>query len=154
MDLIGTLAETLGVDGKVAEALAGQLLGTAREQAGAAETAKLDEAVPEISRWEQTAHEVLEEDSGATEGSGGLFGSLAQMAGTGIGKELVGAVLGDEAEDTAAIVALMSKLGLKTEHAAMAAPVVIDFLEDRIGKEWLDRLVSAAPMLSGFLARK
>lgn len=151
MDLIGQLATTLGVDPKMAEAVAGQVLGMARDQAGDEETAKLDEAVPELQGWQATAQQVMASGEGG--GGGGLFGSLAEMASTGLGKELVGAVLGEEAEDTAVLVGLMNKLGLKAEHATMAAPVVKDFLEERIGSEWMDRLLQAAPLLSSFFSK-
>lgn len=151
MDLIGSLASQLGVDGNVAEALAGQVLGMTRDQVGDAETAKLDEAVPEISSWQETAKAMLE---GESAGGGGMLGSLVEMAGSGLGKEVVGAVLGEDAENTATLAALISKLGLKSEHATMAAPVVIEFLEERVGKEWVGRIMDAAPMLSGFLGKK
>lgn len=149
MDLIEQLASTLGVDAKAAQAVAGAVLGATREQVPDEETAKLDEAVPEIGDWSSTAEEMLKAASG--DGGGGLFGTLARMAGTGAGNEILGAVLGEEAQDTAQIVALFQSLGLKTEHASMAAPVVLDFLVDRVGKEWTDRILDGAPMLMKFV---
>lgn len=146
MDLIDQLASTLGVDARAARAVAGAVLGATREQVPDDETAKLDEAVPEISDWASTAEEILKQ--GADDGDGGgLFGSLARMAGSGLGNDLVGAVLGEEAQDTAQIVALFQTLGLKAEHASVAAPMVLDFLVDRVGKEWTDRILDGAPML-------
>ena len=115
MDFIGTLADTLGVDADMAQAVAGTVLGMARDQVGDEETAKLNEAVPEIDGWQSMANSVLSQASSEeSSGSGGLFGAIANLAGSGLGNELVGAVMGEDAQEAATVVGLMSKLGLKT----------------------------------------
>lgn len=148
MDLIEQLAGTLGIDAKAAQAVAGVVLGAARDQVPDEETAKLDEAVPEIGDWSSVADQVL--DSASEEASGGLFGAIARFAGSGVGNDLVGAVLGEDAQDTAQIVALFKSIGLKTEHASLAAPIVLNFLVERVGQEWTDRILQGAPMLMQF----
>lgn len=148
MDLIATLAPKLGLDPQAAEALAGAVLGAARTQVPDAETAKLDEAVPEIDAWSKTAERVLAEpDDGDGDASGGMLGMLAKAAGSGLGNELLGAVMGEDAQEAATVVALFQKLGLEPSHAAMAAPMVVDFLEERVGDAWAERIVKAAPVL-------
>jgi len=149
MDLIGSLAGALGVEPRMAEAVAGAVLGATRDQAPEEETAKLDEAIPEISGWKDTAKMVLAEASDDDDPPDNLFESLTEMAGSGIGNQLIGALGGAKAQNSAAAVALIGKLGLEPSHAAMIAPVVLQFVEARIGSEWLQRLLSAAPMLAG-----
>ena len=150
MDLISSLAGQLGLDPRTAQAVAGAVLGATREQVPEEETARLDEAVPEISEWSSIADAVLAEKED-DDGGGGLLGTLTRMAGSGVGNELVGAVLGEQAQETATMVALFEKLGLQSSHATLAAPVVLDFLEDRVGDEWAERIVKGAPMLLGLM---
>lgn len=151
MDLIEALAGQLGVPGDTAKAVAGAVLGAVRDQVPDDETAKLDEAVPEISEWSTLAKAALERDAPDESGSDGLFGAITGLVGSGAGNELLGAVLGEEAQEAASTVALFEKLGLKTEHAALAAPLVLDFIEDRVGEEWAERIAKGAPMLVSLL---
>ncbi|MBX2800657.1 MAG: DUF2780 domain-containing protein [Myxococcales bacterium] len=153
MDIIESLSGQLGLDPRQAQALAGAVLGAARDESADEETAKLEQAVPELDQWASVAQSMLSEggaDDGDS-GGGGLLGSLAKMAGSGLGNELVGAVLGEDAQETATLVAVMNKLGLDTSHATMAAPVVLEFLENRLGDEWTERIVKGAPMLMGLI---
>lgn len=156
MDLIGQLSSALGVESNKAQALAGTLLGAARSQLAengdAEDVAKLDAAVPELSDWKSTANAQVQDPSvgdGAGEGLGGLFSSLSKAAGSSMGQQLIGAVAGEGAREKAAVVSVLGQLGLQPSHAAMAAPVLLDFLEDRLSKDWTSRLVKAAPILMG-----
>lgn len=160
MDFIGTLAGTLGVDSKKAEAVAGALLGAAKAEAPAEEGAKLDSAVPELGGWMATAKQMMgaaapaAPAASAASSGGGLLGGLMQAAGSGIGNDLLGAIAGKQAQQTASAVALLGQLGLDTSKAALAAPVILDFLKSRLGEEWTDRLLQAAPMLAGLVQQK
>lgn len=157
MDLISQLAGNLGMDPAQAQALAGGLLGTVKEQvaqhAGPEMAAKLDAAVPELGGWQAQAASVL---SGAAEapaaeassGLGGMLGNLASMAGSGAGNELLGALAGEGAAQQAQVVALLSKLGVDPAHASMAAGPALAFLKERMPAEWMDMALKAMPVLA------
>lgn len=151
MDLIAGLSKAMGVDSKQAEALAGAALATVKGQMAEGEpegAKKLDAAVPELGGWLATAKAmVAEKPAAAPEASG--FGALLGMAGSGVGNQLLGAVAGKEAQDAALFAALLSKLGLDAQKAAMAAPFVLDFLKSRLDPVWMDRIRQAAPFLTG-----
>jgi hypothetical protein len=149
MDLIGSLASAAGIDARSATAVAGAVLGLAKQQSGDDETAKLQEAIPELSGWEETAKAVASEAAPAEEEEGGIMSGLLSAAGSGLGNQLLGAVAGEGAAEKAAAVSVLSKLGLQPAHAALVAPVVLSFLEQRLGGEWSDRIVAAAPILAG-----
>ncbi|RKH51543.1 DUF2780 domain-containing protein, partial [Corallococcus llansteffanensis] len=59
MDLIGQLSQQLGVDGTQAQGLAGSLLkmvqGTVQEKVGPDAARQMDQAIPEMQGWQQTA---------------------------------------------------------------------------------------------------
>ncbi len=147
MDLVSALTSAAGIDASQAQALAGAVLGTAATQAAPEEAAKLQEAVPEMGGWVDEAQNAS--DTPNEEPSDGFLGGLASFAGSGAGGALLGALGGEEAKEKAQVVAVLSKVGLSPTQAAMAAPVVLSFLEERLGKEWVDKLVSAAPVLGG-----
>jgi len=145
MDLIGALAGQLGIDDTQAEAVAGAVLGSVKTDAPEEETEAIDEAIPELEEWEATAKEALATDSVPAAGEDGL----SSLVGSGLGNDLLGAVAGAETAEKAAAVALLDKLGLEPAHAALAAPVLLQFLEDRVGEEAVDTLLAAAPLLAG-----
>lgn len=149
MDLIGGLSKALGVDPTQAEALAGAALATVKGQvaveAGPDEVAKLEQAVPELDGWVAKARaEVADAPAG-----GGLGGLLGGLAGSGAGASVLGALGGQKAQDAALFAALLGKLGLDAQKAAMAAPLVAQFLESRVDPVWMGRIRSAAPFLTG-----
>ena len=145
MDLVQSLTQAMGVESKQATALAGLVLGTAKAQAGDDEASKLQEAVPELDGWmEQAKAEAATEDD-----EPGIMDDLARFASSGVGSSLLGAVAGKEAAEKAQLVALMGRVGLAPEHAVLAAPVVLSFLKDRLGESWFERLMLAAPILTG-----
>jgi hypothetical protein len=150
MDLVSALTSAAGIDTSQAQALAGAVLGTARKQADEAEAAKLDEAVPELSGWVDEAQKQSDVPDEAPKES--FLGSLASFAGSPAGGAVLSAVGGEGAQEKAQVVAVLSKVGLTPGQAALAAPVVLSFLEQRLGEEWVDRLVAAAPILSGVKA--
>jgi Protein of unknown function VcgC/VcgE (DUF2780) len=123
MDLISTIAQQVGLDPQQAQAVAGVVLGAVRGQVPAAEAQQLESAIPELG--------------------------LLAAAGSTFGTQVIGAVAGADAGRTAGVVAALSRLGVKAEHAALVTPVVVDFLVQRMGKEWADKIVAAAPLLAG-----
>jgi hypothetical protein len=135
MDLIQQLSQAVGVDGDQAQALAGKALGMVRDRVaegdeGAAK--ELESAVPELGGWEEKAKSAM--------GGGGLGGLLGAAA---------GALGGDDAEDTAAIVAILAKFDIDGAKAALVAPILLGFLEKRLGEDTLGKVLKFAPLLSG-----
>jgi predicted lipid-binding transport protein (Tim44 family) len=120
----------------------GQVRGSVDDEAGGV----MDQAIPELGDWSKAADQVAaapaEEDDGAGGFLGGLLGSAA-------GNKLIGAVAGEEAQETAQMVSMLSKLGIEPSKAMMAAPLVKQFLEERLPGDWGQRILKAAPALLG-----
>lgn len=166
MDFIAALAEKAGLSGTQATAVAGGVLGLVKDQLadsgppGAAE--KLSAAVPELSGWQQAAQAVtggggglgaLAGGLGALAGGGGL-GALSSGAGGGLLGAVAGAVGGEKAQNTVAIVGVLSSLGLDTSKAAVVGPLALQFLESRLDPATLKMALQAAPMLAAFIGKK
>ncbi|MFT4627541.1 MAG: hypothetical protein ACI8PZ_006227 [Myxococcota bacterium] len=153
MDLITSLSSALGVDSSKAQALAGLVMGQVQEEVAEngdpGQAAQVAGAVPELDAWKEKAAELAESP---TDSGGGLMGGLMGAASSGLGQQLIGAVGGKGAQEQAQFVALVSKLGLQPSHAALAAPVVLGFLKERLGPDMLGQLLSVAPMLGGLQA--
>jgi len=168
MDFIAALAEKAGLSGSQATAVAGGVLGLVKDQLadsgppGAAE--KLSAAVPELSGWEKAAQAVtgggggglgaLAGGLGALTGGGGGLGALTSGAGGGLLGAVAGAVGGEKAQNTVAIVGVLSSLGLDTGKAAIVGPLALQFLESRLDPATLKMALQAAPMLAGFVGQK
>ena len=147
MDIVGTLASRLNLPPEQAQAVVGAVLGAARTQVPDAETARIDSGVPELSGWMKAAESVLAQPAAPSAG-GGLLGGLMEAAGSGLGNQLLGAIAGQEASQAASAVAVLGRLGIQPQHAALVATLVIDFLTARVGAEWTQRIVAAAPALA------
>ena len=137
MDLISQLSSTLGIDSTKTQALAGTVLGAVQRQTGGQDAAAISEAVPELAQWSEKA-----EGAQQSSGMGGLLGAA------------MGAIGGQGAQDAAGVVAMLSQLGLDSSKAALVAPVLVQFLEERLSSDVLQRVLSAAPMLSGLVQDK
>lgn len=145
MDLIGALSSQLGIDSSKAEAVAGSVLGMVRgqvqESAGDDAVGELDQAVPQLSGWMDAAKSMMggaSDDAAPAGGAlGGLIGAAAGMLG------------GKEAQDIAKVGVLLNGLGLDASKAAMAAPVIVKFLKDKLPGGLFDTVLAAAPMLAG-----
>ena len=152
MDLIGQLASTMGIDETQAQALAGGVLGAVKgqmqEQVGGEAAAQLDAAVPELGGWAASAESVLGAANASSSADGGMLGGLMSMAGSGVGNQLLGAVAGEQAQQTAMLIALAGKLGIDESKAGLAAPLVLSFLKDRLPAEWIDKAMMVAPFLT------
>ena len=142
MDVIQQLATAMGVDATTATAVAGSVLGAARDQAGGDVAAKLTDAVPELQSWASAA-------APAAPDQPGVLDDLARFAASSAGGGLIGALAGPEAAKNAQAAGLLAQLGLQPSHAALAAPVLLSFLEERLGGVWLERLLQAAPIVAG-----
>jgi len=137
LQMITKMAGELGVQPDQAQALMGSVLSMVETQADPDQAAKLNEAVPEMAGWKQQAEQQQEQSSAG----GGLGGFLSAAA---------GALGGQQAKDMATIATLLINFGLETSKAAMVAPMVLDFLDDRLDAELLRGLLSAAPLLATF----
>lgn len=156
MDLIGALSSQLGLEPDQAKALAGSVLGGVRdqiaEQAGPETAQKMNAAIPELGGWQDMASKFLGGGaSGATGSMGGLLGAAAGAMGGGGGLlgAAAGAIGGPEARQAAQIVAILGKFGVDAKMAGVAAPLVLDFLKDRLPENVLGAALAAAPFLAG-----
>ncbi|MCB9664035.1 MAG: DUF2780 domain-containing protein [Alphaproteobacteria bacterium] len=143
MDLIEALSSKLGVSPEQAQAVAGGVLGLVKDKvadAGGADAAsQLEQAVPELQGWQAQASALA-----GGGGGGGLGGLLGMASSSG----LLGA-LGGQAQESAALVAVLTKVGLDAGTATTVAPLVWSFLKDRLPPEWVAMAAKAAPFLSG-----
>lgn len=162
MDLIAEISSKLGVDGQAAQALAGTLLDTAKnqvgEQLGQDEAAKMEAAIPELDGWRGQAAALLGGDGGASEASGGgLLGSaLGALSGGGggglagaLGGALGGASGGGDAGGLGALLPLLGKLDLSPDSLQSLAPLALTFLEDRLPDGLADKIKGVLPLLGG-----
>lgn len=165
MDLIGTLSSQLGLDANQAAALAGSVIGGVRGQVakeeGDEKAAQIDEAIPELSSWQDKAAEMFGGGDAGPGGAGGFLdmasGALGGLGGMMGGDSAAGGLLGaaagalgsQQAKQTAALVGVLDKLGLNASHAAMIAPVALSFLKERLPDGVLDMALKAAPFLTG-----
>lgn len=148
MDLIGGLVSKLGVEEDQAKALAGGVLGlvtnSVKEEAGSETASQIKSAIPEMGDWKGKAQELL----GEQQGSGGLLGGLMGGGGGGLMGSLAGALGGQKAQDTVAIVQILERFDVDAGKAALVAPLILNFLKDKLSPELLGVVLKAAPMLS------
>ena len=168
MDFIGAISKQLGIPENMAQAAAGATLGmvqkTVSESGEESAASAIGQAIPELDGWKAKAAEEATpaEDTrdigdilgglmsggdaggaaaglmgalGGGGGAGGLLGGLAQQLG------------GPEAKQMAALVGVFGKLGIDPAKAAMAAPIALDFLKERLDPGLLDTVLKASPML-------
>jgi len=153
MDLISSLTSGLGIDPKQAQGLAGGVLGMVQSQLsdnnGPEAAAQMQQAIPEMSGWQQTASSMM---GGGGDG-GGMLGAAASAFGGGSSGGLLqaaaGAIGGKSAQQASQMVGLLGGLGLDAKYGAMAAPLILSFLKDRLPSGVLDMALQAAPMLFG-----
>ena len=148
MDLIGQLGSTLGVNPGQASALAGSVLGgvqgaLADKDAGAA--AELGEAVPELEGWKAQADQEL---GAAEEPAAGGLGGLLGGGGGGLLGAAAGALGGEKAQNTLAIVQILGKFDVEPGKAALVAPMLLQFLESRLKPGTLQLVLQVAPLLA------
>lgn len=144
MDLIGQLAGALNVDGNKAEGVAGTVLGLIQKQAPAGALDGLLAQAPEASGWMSKASSLLGAEGGGGGGdAGGLLGSLGGMLGGAGGA----AGLLQGAGALQAVTGALGKLGIPPELAARAVPIVLSFLQQKLGSGGLSQLAAKVPFL-------
>lgn len=170
MDLVSGLASAVGIPQDQAKAVAGLVLGMANTQVSEQKpelAAQMSTAIPEISGWRAAADTFISSLSKTSPAQaapqqpapqqpapqGGLFGDLLSAAGSGFGNQILGAIAGQEVAQGAQLAMVLDRIGLTTEQAAAAAPVVLNFLKSRLDETTVQQIVSAAPLLGSLLER-
>jgi hypothetical protein len=120
-ELVEMLTRNLGVNANQAEGGAGVLLKAAHDKLGAAEYGKLLGGVPGLSDLMKKA---------PAAGGGGLGGMLGGLAGA----------LGGNAALISTILGGFSKLGLSADDAKRFVPVILQFLQTKVGPDTIKKL--------------
>jgi len=123
-ELIDQLKAKLGVSGAQAEGGAAVLFKAARDKLGAGEFDQLLGGIPGLGD--------LMKNAPAAPG-GGLGGLLGGIAGA----------MGGNAALLGTIVGGFGKLGLRVDDAKRFAPVIMDFLRTKVGKEVAEKIEKA-----------
>lgn len=158
MDLIGEISSKLGVDSQAAQALAGGLLDTAKNQVGehlgADEANQLEAAIPELEGWRGQAAALMGGEQESSGGGGLLGGALGALTGGGGGAGGIAGALsgalgggGSEAGGLAALLPLLGKMDLSPTSLQTLAPLALSFLEERLPDGMADKLKAVLPML-------
>ena len=164
MDLVSGLASAVGIPQDQAKAVAGLVLGMASTQVSEQKpelAAQMSTAIPEISGWQTAADTFVRSLSQSAPAAApqaepqpqGLFGGLLSAAGGGLGNQLLGAIAGPEVAQGAQLAMVLDRIGLTTEQAAAAAPVVLNFLKSRLDESIVQQIVAAAPLLGSLVER-
>jgi hypothetical protein len=174
MDLISAISSSLGVDERTAQGAVGSVLGFIRESAPSDAFAAVSEKVPEASDWMALAPapggtgvgvgglgEILGGGGGGGGGLGDILGGVVSSLGLGRdsaggaqsgggggaaqggGGGLLGGLAG-----LASVLASLSKLGLNAESLGKLLPLVLQFLQSRLGQRQSAQLISSVPALS------
>lgn len=138
IDLIGNLVGTLGVDHHQAEGAAGTVLGLIKQNAPEGTLDGVVAKTPEAQGW-------MDKAAPALTGGGGGLGSLLGGGGLGGLGSLGGLVQGAAALQT--VTAALEKLGIPSGVAAQAIPIVLSFLQTKLGDKSFAALTSKVPFL-------
>ena len=120
-ELVDMLTRNLGVNGAQAEGGAAVLFKAARDKLGGAEFDQLLGGLPGLGDLMKKA---------PASGGGGLGGMLGGLA----------SAVGGNAGLIATIVGGFGKLGLTTDHAKKFVPVIMQFLNTKVGPDVVSRL--------------
>lgn len=134
-ELIQQLVDRLGIDADTAQGATGKAMALIKENAGDDLFAKISAAIPGISEAAEAGQAGSEP---ATEGGGGLLGSISSMASS---------VLGGSAGDTVGLASMLSSSGLKGDQIGGFVTTIVEFLKDKLGDEMVDQLLAKVPML-------
>jgi hypothetical protein len=118
-ELVDMLTKNLGIDARQAEGGAAVLFNAAKQKMGA-EFGQLLGGVPGLS-------DLMHKAPAAGGGLGGMLGGLA-------------GAMGGNAALIATVVGGFSKLGLKAEDARKFAPVILEFLQSKVGPDVVSKL--------------
>jgi hypothetical protein len=119
-ELIDQLTKSLGVNGAQAEGGAAVLFKAARDKLGGDEFGRLLGGVPGLG-------DLMKKAPAAGGGLGGMLGGLA-------------GAMGGNAGLIATIVGGFSKLGLKPDDAKKFVPVIMGFLQSKVGPDVVSKL--------------
>jgi uncharacterized protein VcgC/VcgE DUF2780 len=119
-ELIDSLTKKLGVTGTQAEGGAAVLFKAAKEKLGAGEFDRLLGGVPGLG-------DLMKKAPASGGGLGGLLGGIA-------------GAMGGNAALISTIVGGFGKLGLGVDDAKRFAPVIVDFLRSKVGKDVTDKI--------------
>jgi hypothetical protein len=146
MDLIGTISSSLGVSPESAQGAVGSLLALVKQHAPADAFSAVETQAPETKQWMNSAAQPTVEGGGA---GGGLLGDLLGAAGGALGGlGGLGAQLGAAAGPLGSLISALSKHGLSGDALGTLVPLVLQFLQTKIGPDTLARLISAVPFLA------
>jgi Protein of unknown function VcgC/VcgE (DUF2780) len=138
MDLIGTVTSALGIDSSAAEGAVGSVFKLLKQNAPADAFGAVEEKVPEAAKWMGAAP--------APEGGGGALGGLLGAAAGALGGSL-----GQAAGPLGGLVASLSKSGVGGDALGKLVPLVLQFLQGRVGDGVVAKLVGSIPALAPFL---
>lgn len=142
-DLIGNLVSTLGVSPAQAEGTAGTVLGLIQQHAPAGALDTVVQKEPAAQGWIDRAAPALTSQGGG--GLGGLAGSLLGGGGLGGLGSLGGLVQGAAAIQV--VTSQLEKLGIPSSVTAQAIPLVLSFVQSKLGNQSFSALTSKVPFL-------
>lgn len=142
-DLIGNLVSTLGVSPAQAEGTAGTVLGLIQQHAPAGALDSVVQKEPAAQGWIDRAAPALTNQGGG--GLGGLAGSLLGGGGLGGLGSLGGLVQGAAAIQV--VTSQLEKLGIPSSVTAQAIPLVLSFVQSKLGNQSFSALTSKVPFL-------
>ncbi|MDF3021341.1 MAG: hypothetical protein K0Q92_2644 [Steroidobacteraceae bacterium] len=119
-ELVDMLTRDLGVNGAQAEGGAAVLFKAAKDKLGGAEFDQLLGGLPGLG-------DLMKKAPASGGGLGGMLGGLASAVGGNAG--LIATIVGG-----------FSKLGLTTDHAKKFVPVIIQFLNTKVGPDVVSKL--------------
>ena len=119
-ELVDMLTRNLGVNGTQAEGGAAVLFKAARDKLGGAEFDQLLGGLPGLG-------DLMKKAPASGGGLGGMLGGLASAVGGNAG--LIATIVGG-----------FGKLGLTTDHAKKFVPVIIQFLNTKVGPDVVSKL--------------
>lgn len=161
MDLIGTLTSQLGIGKEQAEGAAGAIFGAIKAEAPAGDFQALADKIPEAAGWMNAAAALTGGGGGGAPDLGGLLGgALSGMLGGGGGAAAApsaGGLLGSAMQSLggaggnlgalASLLPLLQNLKLDQNILSQLAPIVLNFIQQRMGAEAIGKLTQGSPLL-------
>jgi hypothetical protein len=144
MDLIGQLTQQLGLKPDTAQAASGSVFQLLQQHAPAGAFQQLLDKAPEVSGWMSKAQGPAGA-APAPAGSGGLGGMLGAAAG------MLGGAGGEAAGQLGALTGMLGRFGLSPEMATKVLPLVLQFVQSKLGTQGTQQLASGMPLLQQFL---
>lgn len=146
MDLIGMLSGALNVDHAKAEGAAGGVVGVLQQFAPEGALDTFFSRAPEAKGWVAKAAPLLQQVSGGG-GGGGLLGSVGSLLGGGGGGAGAGGILQGSAA-VQQVLKVIEGLGVPPELAAKAVPLVLQFVQEKLGSQEFRALTEKVPLLT------